>query len=65
VPGKEILVGDNARELADHVIVLLTDQKQSKALAENSFRFVHDNYSWEKSTAKLADLMMSTKVKEV
>jgi sugar transferase (PEP-CTERM/EpsH1 system associated) len=56
--GKHILIGDNAGELASSIIRLLTDERLSVKIAEAGYNFVHKNYSWKESTAKLEKLMM-------
>ena len=47
---KEILVGNNEYELADHIITLLTDKEKAEYIAQNGYDFVHRVYDWEKAT---------------
>lgn len=47
---KEILVGNNEYELADHIITLLTDKDRADSIAQNGYDFVHRVYDWEKAT---------------
>jgi len=55
--GKEILIGDNAKELADHIIKLLQDEKYAREIAEAGFLFVRKHYSWDEATGKLEQIM--------
>ncbi len=54
---KEILTGQNASELAGHIINLLTDEKFAENLAEAGHAFVHKHYSWDESVQKLEKIM--------
>lgn len=55
--GKEILVGNNEYELADHIITLLTDKEKADAIAQNGYDFVHRVYDWEKATKVMEETM--------
>ena len=55
---KEILVGNNEYELADHIITLLTDNEKADNMAQNGYDFVHRVYDWEKAT-KIMELRMN------
>ena len=52
-PDKEILVGDNAEEMAQHIITLLTDKEKAERLAQAGFDFTNRVYDWGKATAIL------------
>jgi len=56
-PGKEILIGENAGQLAENLIKLLENKDLAKTITENAFDFVHKNFSWSESTLKLSKLM--------
>ena len=58
-PDKEILIGDNPKSFADHVVQLLQDAALRETLAENGYRFVHENYSWESACNKLEEILHS------
>lgn len=47
---KEILVGNNEQELAEHIITLLTDKEKADTLAQNGYDFVHRVYDWGEAT---------------
>ncbi len=47
---KEILVGNNEQELAQHIISLLTDKEKADTLAQNGYDFVHRVYDWGEAT---------------
>lgn len=55
--GKEILVGNNEQELAQHIITLLTDKDKASALAQNGYDFVHRVYDWGEATRIMEDEM--------
>ena len=54
---KEILVGNNEYELADHIITLLTDKEKANSIAQNGYDFVHRVYDWEMATKIMEDEM--------
>lgn len=57
--GKEVLVGDSPRELADHIIALLNNGELRERLARSGNDFVHDNYSWTTSGEKLERVLLN------
>ena len=59
-PGKEVLLGETAQELAGNIIRLLDDKKFADELAVNGYGFVHKNYSWSEATSKLERLMKAS-----
>lgn len=54
---KEILIGNNEQELAQHIITLLTDKEKADALAQNGYDFVHRVYDWGMATKIMEDEM--------
>ncbi|PLX00127.1 MAG: hypothetical protein C0593_01680 [Marinilabiliales bacterium] len=56
----EILVSDNAKAIAGHIITLLTDTEKAKSIAENGYNFVHRNFSWEETALQLSEIMLSS-----
>jgi len=52
-PDKEILVGSNAEEMAQHIITLLTDKEKAERLAQAGFDFTNRVYDWGKATERL------------
>ncbi len=50
---KEILVGNTAEELANHIIRLLNNKEDYNRIAQHGYDFVHANHSWEMATEKL------------
>ena len=54
---KEILVGNNEYELADHIITLLTDKEKANSIAQNGYDFVHRVYDWKMATKIMEDEM--------
>ena len=55
--GKEILVGSNAEELAQHIITLLTDNDRAKQIAQAGFDFTNRVYDWGKATQIMEEAM--------
>lgn len=62
--GREVLVGDTAREFADHIVRLLDDEDLCRSIASNGNTFVHNTYSWELSCSKLESILQSVCGKE-
>ena len=59
-PNEEILIGNNAEELAQHIITLLTDTEKSAQIAQAGFDFTNRVYDWGTSTAILEQAMAKT-----
>jgi len=55
----QVLIGNNAEELASKIILLLDDPMVYNKIADNGFNFVNTQYSWEDSTNKLENIMIS------
>ncbi|MFH1160712.1 MAG: glycosyltransferase [bacterium] len=55
--GEEILVGYTPEGYAQHILTLLHDPALAGRIAENGYRFVLKNYSWETETAKILQLI--------
>jgi len=60
VDGEQVLIGNNAQELATQLLLLLSDNNVYEKLAVNGFDFVNKEYSWEESTAKLDSIIKGT-----
>ena len=56
-PNEEILVGDNASALAQHIVTLLTDQGKAQQIAQAGFDFTNRVYDWGKATEILESEM--------
>ncbi len=52
-PNEEILVGNNAEEMARHIVTLLTDKDKAEHIAQAGFDFTNRVYDWGKATEKL------------
>lgn len=55
--GKEILVGKNAKELAQHIITLLTEKDKATQIAQAGFDFTNRVYDWGKATQIMEEAM--------
>jgi len=61
--GVEVLVGDEAQEVADHIIMLLKDEVKRNTLAANGHAFVKENYDWMKFGRQLNDILAQAVIK--
>lgn len=58
--GEEILIGESPQELADKILLILSDTDLYNKLEINGNRFVKANYSWEETTEKLNQIIQRT-----
>ena len=56
-PNDEILIGNNAEEMAQNIITLLTDKEKAERLAQTGYDFTNRVYDWGKATEKLEAAM--------
>ena len=54
---EEIMVGNNAEEMAQHIITLLTDKEKAERIAQAGYDFTNRVYDWGKATEILEDAM--------
>jgi len=54
---EEILIATTPEEYADHIIMLLANPSRAKEIAVNGYNFVLRNFSWERETAKIEELI--------
>ncbi len=59
--GEEILIGADDRELADRILMLLSDKILYSRLKENGYQYVRTNYSWEEANNILNGIIQRTK----
>lgn len=59
-PNTEILVGNTANELANHIISLLSNNDTATTIANNGNKFVHSNYEWNSTTNIMESAMMQS-----
>ena len=57
---EEILIGDNAETLAQHIITLLTDKDKAERLAQAGFDFTNRVYDWGTATERMEEAMRGT-----
>ncbi len=55
----EVLIGNDAQQLADCIIQLLDNPDLGKQLVENASVFVRQNFSWEASGLQLESILLS------
>jgi sugar transferase (PEP-CTERM/EpsH1 system associated) len=60
--GKEILVGNNEQELAQHIITLLTNKEKADTLAQKGYDFVHRVYDWGEATRIMENEMRNVEL---
>lgn len=56
-PEEEILIGDNADSIAQHLHQLLNDQDSANILAKQGQAFVLNKYSWESAAEKVLQII--------
>ena len=56
--GEDILVAQTPKEYAAHIMTLLGNPEKAKKIALSGYELVHNNFNWEKETAKLDKLIM-------
>ena len=61
---KEILVAESAEEYTGHILNLLRNPLLSQAIAEAGHAFVINNYSWERTTGLLHNLIQSLAIQQ-
>lgn len=59
-PDREILVGSNADELAQHIVTLLTDSERAQQIAQAGFEFTNRVYDWGKATSMMEEAMRNS-----
>jgi spore maturation protein CgeB len=58
--GEEILVAQSPEDYARHILFLLANPERAARIGLNGYYFVHQNYSWEKETAKIDRLISAS-----
>lgn len=58
--GVDILVAETPDEYVKHVLFLLGNPEKAREIGLSGYRFVHENYSWERETAKIEALINKT-----
>ena len=62
-PNEEILIGNNAKEMANNIIALLTDTQKAEQIAQAGFDFTNRVYDWGKATEVLEEAMKKQIIK--
>lgn len=60
-PNKSVLIGENPNDYANHIVQLLDNKDLYQKIANNGFRFVKENYTWQGSTSILENLITGNK----
>ena len=55
--GDQLLVGDDAETLAEHIVSMLDNNELSTRIADSGHRFVQENYSWSAAVKPLEELL--------
>ena len=64
-PDEEILIGNNAEEMAQHIITLLTDKEKAERIAQAGYNFTNRVYDWDKATAIMEHAMSQLTTKQL
>ena len=57
--GKQILVADNANDIANEIIQLIEDAQKAENIAQQGYEFVIGNYNWESINFLLEEIICS------
>ena len=55
--GNQIMIGNDAQQLADNIIKLLEDEQLRHTMAARATTFVHEHFSWETNGQALEELL--------
>lgn len=61
--GREVIIEDDSKMMAETIISLFKNPKDAQKLAENAYNFVVGNYDYEKIADKLSNIYLSLKNK--
>ncbi len=59
VPDESILIGNEPAEYAAHILRLLNDGEERSRIASNGYRFVRENFDWDRNADALDALITS------
>ena len=59
-PDEEIFIGNNAEEMANNIIILLTNTQKAEQIAQAGYDFTNRVYDWGKATEILETAMAAT-----
>ncbi|MDP4282525.1 MAG: glycosyltransferase, partial [Bacteroidota bacterium] len=59
--GEQILIANSNEEFAKAILRLLDDPVLSQKIAANGYDYITRNFSWEKETGKIQELILSSK----
>lgn len=55
--GENIIIADDPKKFSEYVAILIQDEKLRDEIGKNARKFVEENYSWEKLTNRLAEVL--------
>ena len=61
--GREVIIENDSREMAQAIISILKNPKNAQKLAENAYNFVVSEYDYAVITEKLSQIYLSLKNK--
>jgi sugar transferase (PEP-CTERM/EpsH1 system associated) len=64
-PGEQILIGNDANQLASHIISLLDNPEAAARMADDAQRFVHAHFSWETYALQLESILHQASTKKL
>ena len=56
VPGRDLLLGSTATELAEHILGLLDEPARARQIGDAARRLVEQRYSWQRVADQYSDL---------
>ena len=56
-----LFIADKPEEYVEKILLLLNDSATYNKLAENAFRFVHNNFSWSEMVGKIEKEMLEVR----
>ena len=60
VPGRDLMVADDAGPFSDHIVTLLEDRDQRRALGQSALAYVRRHHDWEKQLAHWETMLVET-----
>lgn len=63
IDGKQLLIGRNTEEYAEHILSLLRNSNMRKNMADNGYQFVLKTFNWQSTGKMLESVIVAEKIK--